>query len=846
LRAKRLAGFFRRAAKSACLARALAVLLGIVLFGGEAARAADTAKLSGVAFTVGTDQVQTVWPNARVTLKNKETQNAVSTVTSDLGEFSFVGVAAGEYELTVALAGFEDARRPVSLAPRADVHLEIQLRPKKQAEQVRVTGEAPGVDVTTTETSGPTLSTNTLKSVPLVNERFQDALPLVPGVVRGPDGLINIKGGRANQSGTLVNSTSAVDPVTGLGAITLPLEAVESVKVLSNPFSAEYGRFAGGIVDLETRAGTDKWRFLFTNFFPRFRYRNGSFVGLESVTPRITFAGPLEKGKLYLFQSFDYRFVRVRVPSLPDLQNDQVLETFDSYTALDWNVNATNHFTGTLSIYPQNLQFVNMNTFNPENVSPDYRQRGYFVALKERAIFSSGGFLESVFSIQRFDAHIFPARFQASGLDLFPEQNFGTYFNRQDRESQLYQWAQTYHFRPLLGHGSHLIEVGYSYARSNYEGTLTNLPVLVFREDRTLSQRITSTGPGALSTDKNDLAFFFQDKWQLHPRFALDWGARLDRDDLSRDPVNLAPRIGFVFAPMQDNKTAVRGGVGVFYDKIPLNVATFLSYPAQVITRFDSTGLNIADGPRTFTHVLATRGAGLHVPYSLSWVLQVDRELRRGLLFRFGYEQRETHRDFIVQPVESATSATLELRNGGRQRYREFQWTLKWQPGERTTVYFSYLRSRAAGNLNGFDQYFGNFPNPIIRPDQFGRLSYDAPNRLLIWGVIGLPWKLEFAPVLDVHDGFPFSEVDNDLNFIGLRNGAGRFPRFTAFDMQVRRPFKVEFLHKKHTITAGLKIFNLFRHDNPRDVQQNLSSPNFGSFFNSVPREFRAKFEFDF
>ena len=105
LRAKRLAGFFRRAAKSMCPARALAILLGIFLFGGEAARAADTAKLFGVVFTLGTDQVQTVWPNARVTLKNKETRNAVSSVTSDLGEFSFVGVAPGEYELTVALAG---------------------------------------------------------------------------------------------------------------------------------------------------------------------------------------------------------------------------------------------------------------------------------------------------------------------------------------------------------------------------------------------------------------------------------------------------------------------------------------------------------------------------------------------------------------------------------------------------------------------------------------------------------------------------------------------------------------------------------------------------------------------
>ncbi len=821
-------------------------MLTSLLLIGLPARAADTAKLNGLVYTVGADQMQTVWPNARVTLKNMRTGNAVSTVSSDVGEFSFVGLEPGDYELTVALAGFETEVRPVKLEPKANLHLEIQLRPKKQSEEVVVKAEALGVDVTNTETAAPSISTSMLKSAPLVNERFQDALPLIPGVVRGPDGLINVKGGRANQSGTLVNSTSVVDPVTGQAAISLPLEAVDSVKVLSNPFSSEYGRFAGGVVELETRTGTDEWRFLFTNFFPRLRYRDGHFVGLESITPRITLAGPLVKGKLYFFQSLDYRFVRTRVPSQPNLQNDQVLETFDSYTNIDWNINANQRLTATVSIYPQNLSFVTLNTFNPEDVTPDYRQRGFFVSLKERAIFQSGGFLESTFSVKRFDAHIFPARLFASELDLFPEQNSGAYFNRQDRESQLYQWAQTYHFRPVKAAGTHLVMAGYSYARSDYDSAVSNLPVVVLREDSTTSQRINFTGPAALSASKNDLAFFIQDKWQLHPCFTLDYGVRFDRDDLAKDAVNVAPRLGFVLAVTKDNKTALRGGVGVFYDKVPLNVATFLTYPAEVITRFDATGLNVIDGPATFMHTVATPDGKLHVPYSLGWNLQLDRDLTHGLLFRFGYEQRETHRDFFVNPVESATSAALELLNGGRQTYREFQWTLRWQVNERTTIFYSYVRSRATGDLNGFDQYFGNYVNPIIRTNERGLLPYDAPNRFLLWGVVGLPWKVEAAPVLDIHTGFPFSNVDNDLNFVGPRDAAGRYPMFLALDLQIRRPFQIPIMKKKHKVIAGVKIFNVTNHFNPRDVQQNIFSPSVGGFFNSVPREFRAKFEFEF
>jgi hypothetical protein len=820
----------------------------LLLFSGWPAQAAETAKLSGAIFTLGADQVQTVWPNARVTLKNQRTGVAVSTVSGELGEYSFLGVEPGEYELSVALAGFEAEKREVKLEPRADLRLDIQLRPKRQVQEVVVRAEVPQVEPTSTSTAGPTLPQRVLKSAPLVNERFQDALPLLPGVVRGPDGLINVKGARATQSGTLVNSVSVIDPVTGQAAISLPIEAVEAVRVLSNPFSAEYGRFVGGVTEVETRGGTDTWKVLLTNLFPRFRRRDGNIVGLESITPRFTFAGPLRKGKAYLFQSFDYRFVRTRVPSLPELHNDTVFETFDSYTQFDWNITANQRFTASLSLYPQNLGFVNLNTFNPEDVTPNFRQRGFFLAFNLRSIFSGGGFLESSLSVKRFDAHVFPARALASSLFLFPEQNFGTWYNRQDRESTLWQGSQTYHFRPRQARGSHSLQLGYLFLRSSYDGTVGNLPVVVLRADGTVSQRLAYVRAGALEQSKNELGLFFQDKWQLHPRFNLDFGVRLDRDGISKDILNVAPRLAFVLAPTRDNKTALRAGLGIFYDKIPLSVSTFRDYPAESVLRFAAVGLTVVDGPRTFLHRIFTPDGKLHVPYSVAWSAQFDRELARNLLLRFGYEQRELHRDFFLDPFEISSSPLAELRlsNAGRQGYREFQWVLRWQANERTTLFYSFVRSRAVGDLNGFDQFFGNFPNPIVRPNQRERLPYDSPDRFLFWGTIGLPWKLEFSPVLELRDGFPFSRVDNDLNFVGPRNRAGRFPAFAAFDFQIVRSFAFSFLARKYRAKLGLKAFNITGHFNPRDVQQNIFSTNFGRFFNSVGRQFRGKFEIEF
>ena len=189
---------------------------------------------------------------------------------------------------------------------------------------------------------------------------------------------------------------------------------------------------------------------------------------------------------------------------------------------------------------------------------------------------------------------------------------------------------------------------------------------------------------------------------------------------------------------------------------------------------------------------------------------------------------------------------TLLPAAAGHSRYREFQVTTVWRINETSVVNASYVRSRAEGNLNDHNQFFGNFENPIIRPDEFSLLNFDAPNRFLFWGELRLPWKVMFAPVLEVRDGFPFSLIDANRNFIGPRNRAGRFPVFSSFDIQVFRDFPIPFKGKKRPVRVGIKFFNLFNHFNPRDVQNNVDASFFGGFFNDRGRLIRAKFSVDF
>ncbi|RSL16929.1 TonB-dependent receptor-like protein [Edaphobacter aggregans] len=804
---------------------------------------AKTSTVSGVIFTLGSDKVQTVWPNARVTLKNVDTKSEAATISNDLGAYAFTGVLYGHYEITVTLAGFESATKSVTVESENPAKLDFQLVLKGRTETVTVRAEDTGVDLTSSSGGTPALNANILKSVAVLNQDFQEALPLLPGVVRGFDGLIRIKGGRTNQANTLVNSASVSDPFTGQAALSLPSVAVQSVRVLSNPFSSEYGQFSSGVVDVNTRGGTDEWKYLFEDPVPRFRWIDGRTHGVESASPHLTLAGPLETGKLYLFQAMIYGYDTVTVPSLPNPDNVRIVERINTYTQLDWDPSPSHRFTAVFALDPQNTYYANINTFNPQPVTANDRLRDYFVSATHRWLLADGGYVQSLFAAKQLDSHVYPATWTRQ-MVLAPEQNSGSYFEEQQRNTELYQWSQTLHLRPIEHAGRHLLTFGYSYAHSSYEGQVTNFPIQVLRQDGTLSSSISYGAAPPSQAAKNNVALFAQDNWQIHPRLTLDLGVRLDHDSFSADALNIAPRIGFVFAPTGDNRTAIRGGFGVFFDKIPINVAIFPRFPAQTITSYASDGTTVLGAPATFTHVAPD---SLRIPYSLGWTLQFDRELRRDLLLRFGYEDRQAYREFYLDPLQHADgSAQLPLLNSGRQSYREFLTMLRWRVNERSTVFASYVHSRARGELNDYNQFFGNFPYPLIRPNQYGPLSSDAPDRGLFWNVIGLPHKLDFVPILDVHTGFPFSRLDENWNFLGPENQAGRFPIFLALDTKFQYPVDFTFHGHRIQFRAGLTVYNVINHFNPRDVQQHYASPNYGAFYNSIGRLFRIDGDFNF
>ena len=815
----------------------LVSVLAVLIF-GDVGNAQDaqtpTGTVRGAVVTTAPDGQSYNIPAA--SLKLKRGTQVAETSANEAGDYEFTKLLPGEYSLEATAEGFKTSGKTIAIHAGETLVEKISLEVADITASVSVTSAAENVQ-TTDAAPASTVKQNTLKTLPLPNEQLLDALPLVPGVVRGPDGQIDMNGARASQSSMTVNSANVTDPVTGQFAFNLPIEAVESVQVLTNPYAAEYGSFTGGVTAVATRSGTDKFNFEAQSFFPRFRRRGGNWTGVESFTPRLAFSGPLKRNKLWFMQSFEYRFVRTPIESLPFDKRDTGLESFDSVTQMDWDVNPKHHLTSTFSLFPEKLRFVGLNTFNPEEVTPNYKQRGFFWGLNERWTVSDKALLESYLSVKKFEADVFPSSGEQA-MNFAPNVNSGNFFNRQDRRSTRVEALEIYNFTPPDFAGTHFMKVGVGLTHTTFDGRNTSNTVRILRRDGTISQQIDFVGDGIQSRNTTEFASFFEDKWTINDRLTLEYGVRWDRDTIAHEN-NLAPRLAFAFSPIRDGRTVVRGGIGLFYDRINLNTATFSQLQDRSITRFRLNSQQTSQ----LQHLVVENERFL-TPRSVSWNIQFDREWLKNFLVRVGYQQRQGTREYIMDPLDSETSgSSLLLSNGGRSRYREFQITTRYTFHGHDELNASYVRSKAIGDLNDFNSYYANFENPIIRRNEQSYLPYDAPNRFVFWGNFSVKYGITVAPVLEIRNGFPLSVIDEDRDFVGQRNRAGRFPDFASLDLQVLKSVSAPGrFRESYRFKVGVKVFNLTNHFNPRDFQGNLASDEFGGFYNGVGRKFGMKF----
>lgn len=822
-----------------------AAIFALMFLGGISQAAAAGGTIRGKVEFKGPDGTVYPVPGATVGIRSVRRNHAPadeaalnrSTDADEEGRFVFQEIPGGCFVLTATKEGLAaEGRETCLLSNGAELVVNLEMTLAEVSSSVQVSAEVENIDTTESSPTG-TVSAKTLVNAPSLSEQFDSYLPLLPGVVRGPDGRLNLQGARASQSGSLVNSTNATDPYTGVSAISIPIDVVANVKVLSNPYDAEYGKFAGAVSTVETKVSDfSRPRFIAQNFVPGIKLRGGHVMGLEKFIPRQTISVPIIRNRFAVTQSVEYRFVRseVKHARLPVLRRDTGSESFDSLTRADFQLGTRQTASLSLSIYPRKLNYFGLDTFTPQESTPDVRQRGYMILFHDQFASRAGSLLETRFSFKTFDVDVKPNSDQAFFRGI--ETAAGGFFNRQSRDTERFEHSEVYHAQPLSALGQHLIKAGWNFARESYDGRQVFASVHLLGAANQLVQLIEFGPPTSPAVTQRQYTVFFQDKWSLRPRFTLDAGVRFDRNSTARQD-HFAPRIGFAAVLDKSNKTVLRGGVGEFYDRVNLNVASFLDLPGRTESRFSGGAVPVS--AVTYRHRLSSP---VRDPRSVGWNLQIDRHLRSRLYLRAGYQQRITSRNFLVDPETTPGGHFLTLSNNGLDRYRAFEVTARYLVGETGQVTASYVRSSAVGNLNDFNSLFSDTPLSTIRPDERSRLAFDAPHRFLVWAELQLPWKVTFTPLMDVHTGFPYSIVDENRDFVGPRNQAGRFPRFVSVDFQLLRRIRLPIVHKKARI--GVRVFDAFNTFNPMDIQNNIASPRFGTFTRSADRIVAGKLIF--
>lgn len=877
-----------------CASLALAVLL----LSGSPVLAQSTG--SAIQGTI-TDEQGAIMPGANILVANVQTGLTRDLISDERGWYRATAIPPGDYQVTVTLQGFAtQIRRGFTVTIGQEATVNVTLRLASLEESVTVTAAVPLVE-TTRSTLGTTVTRESLDNLPLLTRNFAGLATLAPGVTGVGGGGVTAQGQTDRSNSYMVDGVSNDQIVTAGNRGGFSLEAVREFAVMTNQFSAEYGLSSGAVFTVITRSGTNDLSgrlFAFhrgdgmdaQNPFskaqgsgkaPFSQQRFGGFLG-----------GPIARDRLHYFGSYEgsrQRETSVITASVVPVGERETPNPSDGHNAFIKLDGRMSEKHSTTLRYRADKNRSSGNSIGGLNT----RERGtnsdslvQDIVGSLTTLLSSRMLNEFRFQWGRHSTWTNTDGWSTAGMPEInrPSSRSGKAYNQpQGRNENRLQFINNLTYTL----GAHDLKAGTdisvirapTFFPRNRDGTFT------FTTDRAFDPNDLTTYPTQytqsiadpnVDLDDDILAFFLQDTWRVRTDVTISMGIRYDRENaFSRivgvpdDTNNFAPRLGVIWDPFKDGRTAVRGGYGLYIDQV------FLNPPLNVVLAQRARDVTIINPgyPDPFTRgtvqsatpSISVSSENIRTPESRSVSLGMKRELFSGLalsadgVYSRGYNQFNNRDLNPRDPVTGVRPNPRYLRitqyeTEGNAWYSALLMSLERRGGKGPGFGVSYTLAKAIRDVEGFLFLAQDQLNPAAekslasnnrRHQLVGRMNWLAPGKVQLAGIVqyrsGSPWNVTTGrdsngdteqndrPDLADPSGDRYNRNTYFADFTGRVGNLGRNanigPSFVTLDVRVSKVFEIQGLKFEGFVEA----FNATNKVNFASPQGNLRSALFGT-----------------
>src|SRR5437763_12288413 len=325
-------------------------------------------------------------------------------------------------------------------------------------ETVNVTASAQGIDPAQTSDT-KSLGTPEIINIPYPTSRdIRNLLPFLPQVVQDSTGQVHVAGADTYETTDVLDGFEITSPVSGVLAMRFSADAVREVSVQSSRVSTQFGKESGGIIDFNTGMGDDHFRFDATNFIPSWQNKKGKGFSFDKWVPRATVSGPIQKGKIWFFDSADAEYDNYVFKDLPEGSDRDPFLRGSNLAKVQVNLRPNDILTFSLlnNVQDENRQGLSLLTPASATVRRDIN--AHLATAKLLHYFSGGALLETGFAWNQFRDEYHPQG--ATPFVITPTLNEGNYFESFHGTSRRAQGITNLTLSPFTKLGRHELKFG--------------------------------------------------------------------------------------------------------------------------------------------------------------------------------------------------------------------------------------------------------------------------------------------------------------------------------------------------------------------------------------------------